>query len=285
MTGNNSLKTYDGAVAIVTGGASGIGRALGEALARQGAEVILADRQDELAEEIAARIRSAGGKATASSVDVTDFEVVDRLVRQTWSCKGRLDYLFNNAGIGLLGEVRDYQLQDWHQVFAVNIHGVVNGIQAAYPLMIRQGFGHIVNTASMAAFMPGPLTAAYAASKHAVVGLSTSLRIEAALSGVRVSVLCPGVIRTPVLEDGGKYGIVRLRHLSLQPLLQTLQRLHPMDPDRFAERTLRALARNKAIIIIPAWWKIAWWLNCLSPSLGFYLGRKLMTNLFKDSRK
>jgi NAD(P)-dependent dehydrogenase (short-subunit alcohol dehydrogenase family) len=273
MSGSNALRTYQDAVAIVTGGASGIGRALSEALTQRGAEVILADRQADLAEETAARIRSAGGKAAAAELDVTDFEAVDRLVQKVSNERGRLDYFFNNAGIGIGGEVREYRIQDWNQVFAVDINGVANGVQAAYPVMVRQGFGHIVNTASMAGLMPTPLSVAYGAAKHAVVGLSTSLRIEAAPLGVRVSVLCPGVIRTPIL-GGGKYGRM-LRTVSPEVQRTSWESLRPMEPGLFARQALRAIAQNKAIIIIPSWWKLIWWVNRLSPTLGFSLGRGL----------
>jgi NAD(P)-dependent dehydrogenase (short-subunit alcohol dehydrogenase family) len=267
------LRTFDGAVAIVTGGASGIGRALAEEMARRGAEVVLADRQRELAEEVAGRIRAHGGKASAAELDVTDFEAVNRLVQQVYGEKGRLDYFFNNAGIGIGGEVKDYQIDVWNQVFAVNLTGVANGVQAAYPVMVRQGFGHIVNTASMAGLMPSPMTVSYAATKHAVVGLSTSLRIEAEPAGVRVSVICPGVIRTPILT-GGKYGKM-LRPLPPEVQKRTWERLRPMDPNLFARQTLRAVAKNKAIIIFPAWWRVIWWINRLSPTLGLAVGRWL----------
>jgi NAD(P)-dependent dehydrogenase (short-subunit alcohol dehydrogenase family) len=274
MAGPSSLRTFDGAVAIVTGGASGIGRALGEALCQRGAEVILADLQIELAEEVVSKIRAGGGKASAAALDVRDFGAMDRLVQETCSSRGRLDYFFNNAGIGIGGEVRDYQIEDWYQVFDVNLRGVANGIQAVYRVMLQQGFGHIVNTASMAGLMPSPLTVSYCATKYAVVGLSLSLRIEAASAGVRVSVLCPGVIRTPILEGGGKYGKM-LRPQRNEVQRQNWERLRPLDPEKLARQTLRAVAKNKAIIVIPAWWKIFWWINRLSPSLGLYVGRKL----------
>jgi NAD(P)-dependent dehydrogenase (short-subunit alcohol dehydrogenase family) len=271
--GDQVLRTYEGAVAIITGGASGIGRALGEALSQLGAEVVLADRQIELAENVAACVRESGGSATAADVDVTDFAAMDRLVQNTLSAYGRLDYFFNNAGIGIGGDVRLYHLEDWYKVLDVNLRGVVHGIQAAYPVMLRQGYGHIVNTASMAGLMPMAGGVSYAATKHAVVGLTTSLRVEAAPAGVRVSVLCPGVIDTPILE-GGKYGKL------LEPVAPELQRaywrrLRPMPPDRFASKVLRAVAKNKAIIVVPSWWKVFWWINRLSPSLGLYVGRKL----------
>jgi NAD(P)-dependent dehydrogenase (short-subunit alcohol dehydrogenase family) len=273
MTGSSSLRTYDGAVAVVTGGASGIGRALAEGLAQRGAEVVLADRQGELAGQVAAGICAKGGKATAAEVDVTDFQSLNRLVQQSHADKGRLDYFFNNAGIGIGGEVKDYQIDDWNQVFAVNISGVANGVQAAYPIMVRQGFGHIVNTASMAGLMPTPMIVSYGAAKHAVVGLSTSLRIEAATAGVRVSVLCPGVIRTPILT-GGKYGRM-MTPLPAEKQLRNLERLRPMEPALFARQALRAIAKNRAIIILPSWWKVFWWINRLSPALGLAVGRQM----------
>ncbi len=272
MEPDHTLRIFDGAVAIVTGGASGIGRALSEALGRRGASVVLADRQTELAQEVAAGIQEKGGKASAVELDVTDFPAVDRLVRATAQAQGRLDYMFNNAGIAIGGEVRVCQIADWESVLNVNLHGVVNGVQAAYPVMLDQGYGHIVNTASMAGLLPMPTAVSYAASKHAVVGLSKSLRVEAASYGVRVSVLCPGFIRTPILH-GGKYG------KNLQPVPPEVQeefirKYRPMDPARFAEKVLDALARNTALIIVPGWWRLFWWLSRLSPALEFALARR-----------
>jgi NAD(P)-dependent dehydrogenase (short-subunit alcohol dehydrogenase family) len=268
------LRTYDGAVAIVTGGASGIGRALGNALAGRGATVILADLQIDLAHSVAAEIAGAGGKATAADVDVTEYPAVQRLVQEVRQTHDRIDYIFNNAGIGIGGEVRHYAIDDWNRVFDVNLRGVANGVQAAYPVMLEQGFGHIVNTASMAGLMPAPGTVGYAATKHAVVGLSNSLRIEAARFGVRVSVLCPGVVETPVLENCGRYGKM-LIDIPVEQQREYWKSLRPIAPDKFAHRVLRAVARNKAIIIVPGWWKLIWWLNRLSPTAGIWFSRKL----------
>lgn len=276
----NTLRIFDGALAIVTGGASGIGRALGEALARRGAHVVLADLQVEAATEIASAIRADGGQATAAKLDVVDFEAVNRLVQETATLHGRLDYLFNNAGIGVGGEVRHYDIGDWCRVLDVNLRGVVNGVQAAYPIMLRQGFGHIVNTASMAGLVPAPWIVSYTAAKHAVVGLSLALRIEAACAGVRVSVLCPGVIRTPILEGGGKYGEL-LQPVSAERQRAYWDRYRPMDPGKFAQKVLQAVARNRPIIIVPWWWKFMWWLTRLSPGLGAWLSRRH----FADTKK
>lgn len=200
MMPNKAIRIFEEATAIITGGASGIGRALAEELAKRGAEVVLADLQIELAEEAAREIRLAGGQATAWQLDVADFSAMEKLLRETVERTGRLDYIFNNAGIGIGGDVHRHSIEDWNRIIDVNLRGVINGVQGAYKIMRNQGFGHIVNTSSMAGLMPSPGVSSYATTKHAVVGLSKSLRAEAAPAGIRVSVLCPGVIRTPILE-------------------------------------------------------------------------------------
>ena len=279
MEHDSTLRIFDGAVAIITGGASGIGRALSEALGRRGASVVLADRQVALAQEVVAGIQERGGKASAVELDVTDFSAVDQFVRATAQAQGRLDYMFNNAGIAIGGEVRVCQIEDWDSVLNVNLHGVVNGVQAAYPIMLDQGYGHIINTASMAGLLPMPAAVSYATTKHAVVGLSKSLRVEAAPYGVRVSVLCPGFIRTPILH-GGKYG-KNLQPAPPEVQEKFLRKYRPMDPAVFAEKVLDALARNKPLIIVPGWWRLFWWLSRLSPALEF----SLVQRSYRSARK
>ena len=197
--------TVSGKIAFVTGGASGIGAALSTKLVDEGAEVWIADRQVGPAQELAQRLSSGGGKAHAIELDVRSYPPFAQAVAEAVQQSGRIDYLFNNAGIGVAGEVDSYALDDWNDVFDVNLRGVVHGIQAVYPIMIQQHSGHIVNTASMAGLVASPGAASYTASKHAVVALSKALRVEAERHGVQVSVLCPGVIRTPILA-GGEYG-------------------------------------------------------------------------------
>lgn len=276
---NKAIRIFEEATAIITGGASGIGRALAEELAKRGGEVVLADLQIELAEEAAREIRVAGGQAKAWQLDVADFSAMEGLLRETVERTGRLDYMFNNAGIGIGGDVHLHSIEDWNRIIDVNLRGVINGVQGAYKIMLNQGFGHIVNTSSMAGLMPSPGVSSYATTKHAVVGLSKSLRAEAAPAGIRVSVLCPGVIRTPILE-GGKYG-KNLVGVSLEQQRLIWERFKPMAPNIFARKALGAIARNEAIIIIPSWWKLFWWMNRLSPSLGISLAQKLYQNMQK----
>ncbi|OBH46127.1 SDR family NAD(P)-dependent oxidoreductase [Mycobacterium mantenii] len=263
---------FSGKVAFITGGASGIGAALATKLVDGGAEVWIADRQLDAARELAQRLNSGTGKAHAIELDVRSYPAFEEAVAEALRQSGRIDYLFNNAGIGVGGEVDSYTLDDWNDVLAVNLHGVVHGIQAVYPLMIRQGSGHIVNTASMAGLLAGPGTASYTASKHAVVALSKAMRIEAERHNVKVSVLCPGAIRTPILT-GGTYGRMTNTGASDEELLEFWEPMRPMAPDKFAARVLRAVLRNKAIIIVPAWWKALWYLDRLSPTISARFAR------------
>jgi short-subunit dehydrogenase len=206
---------------------------------------------------------------------VRSYPSFEHAVAEAVQQSGRIDYLFNNAGIGVGGEIDSYTLDDWNDVFDVNLRGVVHGIQAVYPIMIRQHSGHIVNTASMAGLVASPGSASYTATKHAVVAISKALRLEAERHGVQVSVLCPGAIRTPILT-GGKYGRMTKTGISDEQLLKFWEPFRPMAPEKFAERALRAVFRGDAIIVVPAWWKAWWYLERLSPALSMRSARLML---------
>lgn len=272
----SGLRTYQDAVAIVTGAGSGIGLAIAIELARRGSEVVLADIELADAQAVADEIAGSGGRARAQRLDVADAAGVEALIAQVAAERGRLDYLFNNAGIAVTGDVSMYTPESWRRIVEVNLMGVVHGVQAAYPRMLAQGYGHIVNIASTAGLLPSPLLVSYSTTKHAVVGLSRGLRAEAQGRGVRVSVVCPGVIRTPILR-GGKHGIL-LRPLAEQDerreLADFFERFRPMPSNLFAHRLLDRVARNQGIIIIPGWWRLLWWLDRVCPSLSAFLARR-----------
>jgi NADP-dependent 3-hydroxy acid dehydrogenase YdfG len=270
--------TVSGKIAFVTGGASGIGAALATKLADAGAEVWIADRQIDKAQQLAQGLSSRGAKAHAIELDVRDYPSFERAVADALQESGRIDYLFNNAGIGVAGEIDSYTLDDWNDVFDVNLRGVVHGIQAVYPIMIRQHSGHIVNTASMAGLTTTGSQASYTATKHAVVAISRTLRVEGERHGVQVSALCPGVIRTPILT-GGEYGRINLPGVSREDILKSWERLRPMAPEKFAERVLHAVLRNDAIIVVPAWWKAWWYLERLSPALSLRFAKATLKRL------
>jgi NAD(P)-dependent dehydrogenase (short-subunit alcohol dehydrogenase family) len=187
-----------------------------------------------------------------------------------------VDLFFNNAGIGVGGDMDTYAPPDWDDVFDVNLRGVAYGVQCVYPVMIRQGSGHIVNTASVAGLVTSPGSGSYTATKHAVVGLSKALRVEGRRHGVRISALCPGAIATPILT-GGVFGRVNIP-VSKEKLRALWERTHPMDPDVFASKVLPAVARNEGIIVVPQWWKALWYLERVSPALSAGLWERLYAN-------
>ena len=255
------MNYFEGKTAIVTGGASGIGRGLCKELASNGARVIAADLDLKGVEATVAGITSAGGRAEAVRLDVTKQSEVEELVARTVA-SGGLDFMFNNAGIGISGEVRDIDLDDWRKVADVNYWGVVYGTTSAYKAMVKAGRGHIVNTASGAGLVPFAMSIPYTATKHAVVGLSQALRAEGHDLGVRVSVVCPGFIDTAIFRTSPYFGVKK------EELMSYLQKsIRHMDPDKCARVILKGVKRNKAVITVTAEAKLVWWLYRLSPAL------------------
>jgi NAD(P)-dependent dehydrogenase (short-subunit alcohol dehydrogenase family) len=192
-------------VAVVTGAASGIGRALAETFAREGSSVVVADLEGATAETVANGIRDAGGDALAVPVDVSDVAGVERLAATTVDHYGHVDVLCNNAGVSTFNLMRDQTLDDWKWVVDVNFWGVVHGIHTFVPLMRAQGTpGHIVNTASIGGLLSGTaFIGPYCATKAAVVSLSETLVQELAVdeAPIGVSVLCPSSVDTKVMES------------------------------------------------------------------------------------
>jgi len=271
------MRAFQGKIVIVTGGSSGIGKALSRDLCREGATVIIADIQKEAGQKVVQEIVANGGNASFSEVDVTHPEAVQALVNQTVVKYGRLDLMFNNAGIGVSGEVRDFTLQDWNRTLDINVRGVVHGVHAAYQVMVQQGHGHIINVASLAGLTPASYGVPYCASKHAVVGLSTALRVEAKALGVKVSVVCPGFIKTPMLTDTP--GV----NLSKEGTDNIVKGLPKISAEKCARIILRGIRRNKAIITVPFFATLGWWLTRISPRIARFVAG-MITNKMRATR-
>jgi NAD(P)-dependent dehydrogenase (short-subunit alcohol dehydrogenase family) len=198
------VKDLKSKVAVVTGGASGIGRAMAERFAAEGMKVVLADIEEGALTRAESEMRAKGATVASKRTDVSRGEDVEALAGFTIDTFGAVHVVCNNAGVGVGGVTWQQTVKDWEWVLGVNLWGVIHGIRAFVPIMLQQGDEcHVVNTASRAGLLTRPWLAMYCASKHAVVALSESLYHELSLTGskVKVSVLCPAVVNTRIGES------------------------------------------------------------------------------------
>lgn len=269
---------FQNLITIITGGASGIGRALVEELARRGATVVIADVNLPGAQQVVAEIAAAGGTAFAAGVDVRRAADVQALVDDVVQRHGRLDLIFNNAGIGVGGELHELSLELWRTAIEVNLMGVVRGVTAAYPIMVRQGAGQIVNIASLAGLIPSPGLGPYATSKGAVVSLTLALRAEGEALGVRANVVCPGFVDTAIYENA--IGV----RLDKKELLDKLG-LPVMPAREAALAILRGTERNQGVIVFPRSARTLWLLTRLTPWLLEPFQRRMIQRLRSARRR
>jgi NAD(P)-dependent dehydrogenase (short-subunit alcohol dehydrogenase family) len=197
---------YDGKVAVITGGASGIGRSVALAMAARGADVVIADVHDERLADVESELVALGRRALAVHCDVGADADVERLRDDTLRVMGRADIVMNNAGVAVRGAFEQIPMDDWEWIVNINLLGVVRGCRAFVPHLGERGSGYLVNTASIGGLAGAVISMPYVATKHAVVGLSESLSLYLRPKGVGVSVLCPAGVATNILENLRKAG-------------------------------------------------------------------------------
>ena len=239
---------------VVTGAASGIGFALTEALLQAGAVVFMADRDTKTLTSAVEQLNTYADRVHLMSVDVTNQEQVQHMVADAASRHGRLDVLFNNAGIGGTLPFADVTLEHWRRIIDLNLWGVIYGVHFALPIMRKQGGGHIVTTSSLAGIVPIPFQAIYCTTKYAVVGLSESLRFELQDEGIHFSVVCPGSVVSRIWGT-----TVMGERIEQKPPAEAI-------PAADAAKTILAgVANQEGVIVLPESARSIWRQYCSTP--------------------
>ncbi|GGZ68950.1 short chain dehydrogenase [Streptomyces subrutilus] len=258
---------FGGQLVLVTGAASGIGRATAFAFAEAGARIVAVDRDGEGAARTAEMARLVGApEAWGECVDVGDEQAMEKLAVKVAAEYGIVDVLVNNAGIGLSGAFLDTSAEDWKKLLDVNLWGVIHGCRIFGRQMAERGQGgHIVNTASAAAYLPSKTLPAYSTSKAAVLMLSECLRAELASKSIGVSAICPGIVNTNITATSRFAGVDEAEEKRRQQRSSRLYGLRNFPPEKVADAILRAVVRNEAVVPVTPESKAALWMSRFAP--------------------
>jgi NAD(P)-dependent dehydrogenase (short-subunit alcohol dehydrogenase family) len=277
------VSTLVGKTALVTGAASGIGRATALALAKRDADLFLCDLDEAGLAETERQVRDLGREVLGRRVDVASREEMGAFAAAVHERVPAVDILVNNAGVAIAGGFLYTSLDDWDWILGVNLTGVVHGCHFFAPPMVERGRGgHIVNVASLAAFVATETLAVYSVTKFGVLGLSEALRDELARHGIGVTAVCPGIIDTPITDNARMLGPVMGRPEARSQMIDAYRRRN-YGPDRVAANILKAIARNRAVApISPESWA-AYYLKRLAPGPVRWLNGKLGERARRDA--
>ena len=258
------MKQFDGKRVLVTGAASGIGRATAEAFAREGATLLLCDVDEKGLAEVARETNAA----VAERVDVSKRDEMNALADSVHA-HGPLDVLVNNAGVGLAGGVLDTSLEDWEWILSINLWGVIHGVHYFVPEMVEAGRGNVVNVASALGLFAGPGLLGYSTTKFGVVGLSESMRAELEPRGVHVSCICPGVIDTNIVKTT-RY---KAESEASRDRVIAMYKKRNYGPEKVARSILDAVRHDRAVVpVSPEAW-FAWYVKRYAPGLSGRISR------------
>lgn len=270
-------ETFNNKVAVITGAASGLGLGFAKEIAKAGGIVVASDVNLEGVQKVVSEIEASGGKAEAHQLDVRDSAAVTARVDGTVEKHGRIDYMFNNAGIAVQGFVDEIPVEDWDAIIDINLKGVAYGTSAAYKHMVKQRSGHIVNTASLAGLTPAPLLAPYSTVKFGVVGMSDSLRVEAQSTGVYVTALCPGFIDTGIYDNARSTGFDQSKAKESIP-----GGIVPLD--KGVKTLLDGVVKKKRVVTLPWFAHLLILGYKLTPNTSIKISGKMAARQVKKAR-
>ena len=277
------MKDFNGKSVVVTGAGSGIGKETALAFARRGARLSIIDKKEGRLEEVRKQIEEMGNTVKSYTIDVSQGEQVKDLCDEIYREMGRVDVLFNNAGVGVAGLLDEITLEDWESVVGTNLWGIIYACHYFYPRMIEQGGGgQIVNTSSGGGLAPLPLLVPYCTTKFGVMGFCEALRPEAARHGIGVTAICPGIVRTNMITDtpirsGSKKS-------TPQELLEKMAKLYTFrnyTPDKAAAVVVKAVEKNKGVAPVGPETYLTDWTHRLSRKLVDLTMKQLLDFVLK----
>ncbi|MBI3770143.1 MAG: SDR family NAD(P)-dependent oxidoreductase [Deltaproteobacteria bacterium] len=276
------VTTLHGKTALVTGGASGIGKATALAFARRGADLILCDVNEAGLAATEQEIRAIGREVFTRRVDVADRDEMCAFAEAVHARIDAVDIVMNNAGVGLGAGLLDTSLDDWDWIVGINLRGVIHGCHYFVPAMVKHGHGgHVINLSSTAGYVASEALLAYSTTKFAVLGLSEALRQELRRHGIGVTAVCPGVINTPIAANARMRGVQAMPKVRDGVIDAFRRRNYP--PARVAENILKAVQRNRAVApISPEAW-FAYLAKRVAPAGIAWLNRKLSDRVRREA--
>ncbi len=270
------MKDFKSKLVLVTGSASGIGRATALRFSDEGADLILVDINEEGLEGAAREIESRGRKALWYKTDLSDAAQVEALHRRVADDIGTPDVLMNAAGVAVVTCVEEAGLDDWRWILETNLWGYIYMIHYFLPDMIRNRSGYVINVASGAGLFAVPYQAPYNTSKHAVVGLTESIRQEMERYGIGASVVCPGMIRTPIINT--------VRVIGFKDSAQKMAHRAASPPEKMADAIIRGVRKNRAVIMYPPYINLLYGLKRFSPRAADLLSKGASRVFYRQHR-
>ena len=270
------MDNFHSKLVLVTGSASGIGRATALRFSEEGADLILVDINEEGLESAAREIECRGGKALWYKTDLREVDQVESLHKRVTDEAGTPDVLMNTAGVAIVTCVEEANLEDWRWIIEMNLWSCIYTTHFFLPDMIRRRSGHVINVASGAGLFAVPYQAPYNTSKHAVVGLTESIRQEMERYGIGASVVCPGMIRTPIINSARLIGFGE----SAQKMAHRLA----SPPEKMADAIVRGVKKNKAVIMYPPYINLLYGLKRFSPRAADKLSNFVARDFYRSHR-